>query len=88
MQTDDKDSDSFIVASWAPADPRDKTQDPDSTLNEKAVGMIRIFASMHPVLNLFVLSVDAIRKKSKLARLTLFVLRVGILMITYYFIAK
>ncbi len=51
-----------IEAFWAPKDPRDRLYDEDATGRERTMSMVRIIAAFHPVLNVFVLLGDMVRR--------------------------
>lgn len=52
----------IIEASWAPQDPRDKLYDENASAGEKVASFTRIIGSFHPILNLFVLGFDIVRR--------------------------
>jgi len=55
----------IIEAKWAPGDPRDRLYDEDATRTEKTVSVARLFASFHPVLNIFILFAESFRHFGK-----------------------
>jgi len=51
-----------IEASWAPTDPRDKLYDVSATSGQKFGSIFRVLGSFHPVLNVFILLADSVRR--------------------------
>ncbi len=66
-------------ALWAPKDPRDKLYDESSGKAVKLVAVVRIAGSYHPVLNLFILIIDGIRRLGMLTAVLLWVVVLSIL---------
>jgi hypothetical protein len=52
----------LVEASWAPQDPRDKLYDADASSGEKIASFTRIVGSFHPILNLFIIGFDIVRR--------------------------
>jgi len=62
MQNESQKAKNVYAADWAPKDPRDKLFDENASPSEKVFSIFRVIGAFHPVLNIFILACDSIRK--------------------------
>lgn len=82
----DKKSQYEIVASWAPADPRDRVFDQTASKAEKTASFYRIIAAFHPVLNIPVLFYDSFVRLGWKVGMLIWVLVAGLAACGLYFV--